>query len=87
MVEDKSKLVAKDAHTHEIRDGSGEWIWLGDELSMQVIFRNLTGETGGAGYRYWLLHELARVQVGRHREPVPSVRVYGPACSHASRIR
>ena len=44
MVEDKSKLVVRDAHTHEIRDGSGEWIWLGDELSMQVIFRNLTGE-------------------------------------------
>lgn len=23
MVEDKSKLVARDAYTHEIRDGSG----------------------------------------------------------------
>lgn len=41
MVEDKSKLVARDAYTHEIRDGSGEWIWLGDQLSMQLIFRNL----------------------------------------------
>lgn len=51
MVEDKSKLVARGAHTHEIRDVSGEWIWLGDELSMQVIFRNLTGKTSRAGLR------------------------------------
>lgn len=25
MVEDKSKLVARDAYTHEIRDENGEW--------------------------------------------------------------
>ena len=66
MVEDKSKLVARDAYTHEIRDGSGEWIWLGDELSMQVIFKNLTGEhfaggpaTAYADYLSWMRHFTA----------------------------
>lgn len=31
-------------YTHEIRDAEGEWIWMGDETSMSVIFHNLTGE-------------------------------------------
>lgn len=72
MFEDKSKLVARDAYTHEIRDGSGEWIWLGDEMSMQVIFRNLTGEnfagkpaTAYADYLSWMRHFTAACWPGR----------------------
>lgn len=72
MVEDKSKLVARGAHTHEIRDVSGEWIWLGDELRMQVIFRNLTGEnfagrpaTAYADYLSWMRHFTAASWPGR----------------------
>lgn len=72
MVEDKSKLVARDAHTHEIRDENGEWIWMGDELSMQVIFRNLTGEnfagksaTAHADYLSWMRHFTAASWPGR----------------------
>ena len=44
MVEDKSQLVGRHAYTHEIRDNTGEWIWLGDEASIAVIFRNLSGQ-------------------------------------------
>lgn len=30
-------------YTHQIEDGDGEWIWMGQEQEMSVIFHNLTG--------------------------------------------
>ncbi|KAK0039509.1 hypothetical protein Bpfe_031096 [Biomphalaria pfeifferi] len=34
----------KPEYTHQIEDGDGEWIWMGPQFEMEVIFRNLTGE-------------------------------------------
>jgi len=63
MVEDKLKLVGRHAYTHEIRDMAGEWIWLGDEASMAVIFGNLSGRNfagrpadAHADYLAWMRH-------------------------------
>ena len=68
----KAQLSRDRKYTHEIRDGSGEWIWLGDELSMQLIFRNLTGEnfagkpaTAYADYLSWMRHFTAASWPGR----------------------
>lgn len=54
------------AYTHEIRDNMGEWIWLGDEASIAVIFRNLSGRTFAdrpatayADYLAWMRHFTA----------------------------
>ena len=72
MVEDKSKLVGRHAYTHEIRDMTGEWIWLGDEASMAVIFRNLSGQNfagrpaaAHADYLAWMRHFTAHSWPGR----------------------
>lgn len=42
-IEEKAVLVTRRGYTHEIRDAEGEWIWLGDESSMSIIFHNITG--------------------------------------------
>ena len=72
MVEDKSQLVGRHAYTHEIRDDTGEWIWRGDEASMSVIFRNLSGQnfacrpaTAYADYLTWMRYFTALSWPGR----------------------
>ncbi len=72
MVEDKPQLVSRHAYTHEIRDSTGEWIWLGDEASIAVIFRNLSGQnfagrpaTAYADYLAWMRHFTAQSWPGR----------------------
>ena len=72
MIEDKSRLVGRHAYTHEIRDNTGEWIWLGDEASITVIFRNLSGQnfagrpaTAYADYMVWMRHFTAQSWPGR----------------------
>jgi hypothetical protein len=40
----KAQLARDREYTHEIRDAEGEWIWMGDETSMSVIFHNLNGD-------------------------------------------
>lgn len=71
-MEHKATLVREHDYTHEIRDAEGEWIWLGDEISMAVIFHNLTGENFAgkppetyAQYLAWMRRSTAEAWPGR----------------------
>lgn len=41
-------------HTHEIQDETGEWLWMGDESSMSVIFNNISGVNFEGRHHAWL---------------------------------
>lgn len=68
----KMQVARGGEYTHEIRDADGEWIWMGDETSMGVIFNNLTGENyagrdkqSHADYLAWMRHFNAEAWPGR----------------------
>ncbi len=71
-MESKATMARDRDYTHEIRDAEGEWIWLGDETSMSVIFHNLNG-TNFAGkppetyaqYLAWMRRFTAEAWPGR----------------------
>lgn len=47
-------IRSANSHTHEILDGAGDWLWMGDESSMSVIFNNISGVNFEGRHNEWL---------------------------------
>ena len=69
-------------HTHEIRSEDGEWIWMGGESDMALIFNNLSGRNfegrpaqAYEDYMAWITESTREAWPGRANPFAPGKQI------------